>query len=99
MIRNTLGVARYRAGQYEEAIADLEKAAALRKGGDSFDWLFLAMSHWQLGNKDEARKWYDKAVEWTEKNQPRNAELRRFRTEAAELLKIAGTQPATQEVK
>jgi uncharacterized membrane protein len=39
------------------------------------------------------------AVEWTEKKQPINPQLRRFRTEAAEVLKIAGTQPATQAVK
>jgi hypothetical protein len=58
----------------------------LGKGGNSFDWYFLAMAHWQLGKKDESRKWYDQAVEWMEKNQPKNEELRRFRAEAAELL-------------
>ena len=46
------------------------------------------MANWQLGKKEEARKWYDKAVEWMEKNQPKNEELRRFRAEAAELLRI-----------
>ena len=56
----------------------------LRKGGDSFDWFLLAMSHWQLGDKEEARTWYDRAVEWMDKNQPENEELRRFRAEAAE---------------
>ena len=60
----------------------------LRKGGDSFDWFFLAMAHWQLGETDKARKWFDQAVGWMDKNQPRNAELRRFRAEAAELMKI-----------
>ena len=37
----------------------LHKSMELRKGGDSLDWFFLAMAHWQLGDKDEARKWYD----------------------------------------
>ena len=46
------------------------------------------MAEWQLGNKDEARKWYDQALQWMEKNQPQNEELRRFRAEAAEILKI-----------
>jgi hypothetical protein len=58
----------------------------LRKGGDANDWLFLAMAHWQLGEKDKAREWYDKAVQWMNKNQPKDEELRRFRVEAAEVL-------------
>jgi WD40 repeat protein len=40
---NTLGVAHYRAGDEKSAIEALEKAMSLRKGGDSFDWFFLAM--------------------------------------------------------
>ena len=70
------------------AIAALEKSVTLRKGGDSFDWFFLAMAHWQLGEKGEARKWYDQAIDWMDKNQPKNEELVRFRDEAAELLGI-----------
>jgi hypothetical protein len=60
----------------------------LRKGGDSFDWFFLAMGHCQLDQNEEARKWYDQAVAWMDKHQPQNEELRRFRAEAAELLGI-----------
>jgi tetratricopeptide (TPR) repeat protein len=85
---NTLGVAQYRAGDWKAALAALEKSMELGKGGNSFDWYFLAMAHWQLGKRDESRKWYDQAVEWMEKNQPKNEELRRFRAEAAELLGI-----------
>jgi tetratricopeptide (TPR) repeat protein len=81
-----LGVAHYRAGDWKAAIAALEKSIRLRKGGDSFDWLFLAMAHWQLGEKDKARAWYDRAVQWMDKSPPKNEELRRFRAEAAELL-------------
>jgi len=54
----------------------------LRNGGDSTEWFFLAMAHWQMGNKEEARKRYDQAVQWMDKNQPTNEELRRFRAEA-----------------
>ena len=39
-------------------------------------------------NKDAARKQYDQAIKWMEKNQPKNEELGRFRDEAAELLGI-----------
>src|SRR5262249_31079814 len=83
---NTLGVARCQAGEWQQAIAALEKSMEFRNGGDSNDWLFLAMTHWQLGNKVEARKSYSPAVEWMEKNQPKNEALRRFRAEAEELL-------------
>jgi uncharacterized protein HemY len=83
---NTLGVAHYRAGEWKPAVQALKKSMDLRKGGNSFDWLFLAMAHWQLGEKDQARQWYDRGVQWMEKNQPKNDELRCFRNEAAELL-------------
>ena len=63
-------------------------AAFARKDGDGFDWFFVAMVHWQLEQKDEARKWCGKAVEWMEKYQPKNEELRRFRTEAEALLMV-----------
>jgi eukaryotic-like serine/threonine-protein kinase len=86
---NTLGVARYRAGVLKAAIVALEKSMELRKGGDSLDWFFLAMAHWQLGDKEQARKWYEQALQWMQKNQPENEELLRFGVEAAELLMIA----------
>ena len=37
------------------------------------------MAHWQLGDKDEARKWHDRAMEWMAKNAAANEELIRFR--------------------
>src|SRR5262249_22640189 len=72
---NTLGVAHYQAGSWKDAVAALEKSMELRKGGDTYDWFFLAMAHWQLGNKADARKWFDKAVEWMDKNEPKSEEL------------------------
>ncbi len=97
---NTLGVAQYRAGQFKEAVTTLTKSMEFRSGGDANDWFFLAMAHWQLKNKEEARKWYDKAVAWTEKSKPDDEELRRFRAEAAELLGIVKNEkkpPAGKE--
>jgi serine/threonine protein kinase/Flp pilus assembly protein TadD len=85
---NTLGVAHYRAGNWKEAVTALERSQALRKGGDSFDWFFLAMAHWQLGEKEPAHTDYLRGVQWLEKNQPKNEELRRLRTEAGKLLEI-----------
>jgi Flp pilus assembly protein TadD len=86
--RNTLGAAHYRAGEWKLAVEALNKSMELGQGGNSFDWFFLAMAHRQLGEKDKARQWYEKAAQWMEKNQHNDEELRRFRTEAEELLKI-----------
>jgi serine/threonine protein kinase/WD40 repeat protein/tetratricopeptide (TPR) repeat protein len=92
---NTLGVAHYRAAEWKAAIEALNKSIDLRKGGDAFDFYILAMAHWQLGHKDEAHKWHDKAVQWMQENEEalkkdkmHAEELRRFRAEAEELLKI-----------
>jgi serine/threonine protein kinase/tetratricopeptide (TPR) repeat protein len=70
-----LGEARYRAEDCKGAIAALEKSlgvqAALDKSlgfaeGDPVqpsNWFFLAMAGWKVGDKEKARKWYDKAVQ------------------------------------
>jgi tetratricopeptide (TPR) repeat protein len=65
---NTLGVARYRAGDWKGAVEALTKSVELRQGGDSFDFFFLAMAHWRLGDKEKARQWRDRATEWMDKN-------------------------------
>jgi tetratricopeptide (TPR) repeat protein len=62
---NTLGLALYRAGRYDEAIRRLEEGIRLR-GGESRpeDWAFLAMAHHRLGHRDEARRWLDRLREY-----------------------------------
>ena len=52
---NTLGVARYRAGHYEDALAALTRSYALNQG-DAANAAFLAMAHHQLGHEVEARQ-------------------------------------------
>jgi tetratricopeptide (TPR) repeat protein len=86
---NTLGVAHYRVGDWSAAIAALGKSMKLGKGGNSADWFFLAMGHWQRGEKEKARRWHRRAVRDMEKTPAQFAnaeELRRFRAEAAALL-------------
>ena len=83
---NTLGVAQYRVGDWDAAVEALQKSMELSAGGSSIDWFFLAMAHWQLGNEDEARQWYERAVKWMEEFQAADKELQRFRAEAEELL-------------
>lgn len=83
------GVAQYRAGDWQGAVATLTKSAELHAGADAAqDWFFLAMAHEKLNHQAEARQWYDRAVQWTEKHAPQNEELRRLRAEAAKLLGV-----------
>src|SRR5262249_14052822 len=59
---------------------------------------FLAMVHWHLGDKDQARSWFDRAVAWMDKNQPPNdEELRLYREEAEALLDRSKAPPRTQK--
>jgi serine/threonine protein kinase len=88
---STLGAARHRAGDCKQAVADLEKALALRGPENSInanESFFLAMACRQLGEHAAARKWFDKGVAWMDSGKSRNDEVRRFRAEAAGLLGI-----------
>ena len=59
----TLGVAHYRAGAWNDAIAALEKSEAATPGPfTAVDGLFLAMAYWQLGDKENGREWYSKPL-------------------------------------
>src|SRR5262249_37431617 len=69
---NVLGVSHYRAGNWKDAVAALQKSGELTRGGACSDWLFLAMAHWQVGDRGQAQKWYDKAVRWMENNHPQD---------------------------
>jgi serine/threonine protein kinase len=89
----TLGITQYRAGLWRESINSLEKAMALCNGGNSIDWLFLAMAHWQLGEKQAARKWYQKAAKELKKFEYPREEEGRWLAEATALLKEKGNGP------
>jgi hypothetical protein len=65
----------------------LEKSIRLRESANRFQCFFLAMAHHQLGRPEEVCKYHDQAVQWMQKHQPDHEELRRFRAEAAGLLK------------
>ncbi len=96
MYRNTLGVAHYQAGEYKAVIGALEHSVQLSKGGNSFDYYFLAMAHWQLDAKKEAREWYDRAVEWMKHKQTDKEELNRFRAEAEMLMETLNQRKPKQ---
>jgi tetratricopeptide (TPR) repeat protein len=89
-IWNSLGVALYRAGDWKAAIEALGKADELSPDkSPAFNGFFLAMTHRQLGDRERARSWYDRAVEWMDRHGPEDEALRRLRAEAAALLGLA----------
>jgi hypothetical protein len=60
---------------------------------------FLAMSDWQLGEKERARQWYAKAVQAMAETKVHNVkELWGFRNETAQLLGMLEQLPAPKEV-
>ncbi len=85
-IWNTLGVAYFRMGDWEQSRSALYRSIELADEGDAFDWFFLAMIHSQFGHEERAHDWYDKAVEWSHQRRPGNGELYRFQVEAAQML-------------
>jgi serine/threonine protein kinase len=89
---NTLGVAQYRAGQLSEAVTTLEQSSAVGKGeADAFDLFFLAMARFRLGQIDQARVDFDRALQWR-RDHPDfsqsgwNEELDAFQAEALAVL-------------
>jgi tetratricopeptide (TPR) repeat protein len=86
---NTLGAAHYRAGNPHATVDALNQAVALSNGGTAFDHLFLAMAHARLGNREEARRWFDLAMIEMDHYPPGHAELRRLRDEARSLVPTA----------
>jgi hypothetical protein len=97
--RWTLGVALYRAGQFNSALKRLTDASVVQ-GAESrgSGRLFLAMCHARLGHPSEARQWLERAVRWIEQaahQKPEDGtplawdqrlELQRLRHEAETLL-------------
>ncbi|HET6880445.1 MAG TPA: tetratricopeptide repeat protein [Pirellulales bacterium] len=81
-----LGIAECLAGKWSEAVVDLTKAMELGSGRTEFTCFFLAMAHWQLGSRDEARKWYHQAL--NSRTTGHLDESQRLQIEAAELLGI-----------
>ena len=85
---SNLGVALWRNGESQAAVEALEKADQMSKNGDHLHRFFLAMAYWQTGAKDKGRQTYDQAVQWMDKNRPKNEELRRFRAEAEDRMGV-----------
>jgi tetratricopeptide (TPR) repeat protein len=83
---NTLALAEYRRGRWDDSVAASERSMALSRGGGAGDWFLLAMARARNGEAAPAAEWFDNAVAWTRKNAPKDADLLRFWSEAAALL-------------
>jgi len=83
---NILGLALYRNGKWKEAIETLEQADALIDDGDQRYQFFIALAHWQHGDQDKALNWYNRAVNWMEKQPDVDEELKRIHAEARLML-------------
>jgi serine/threonine protein kinase/WD40 repeat protein/tetratricopeptide (TPR) repeat protein len=96
--RTAIGAARFRAGQYQEAITILSQNEGLH---GAYDWLFLAMAHHRLGKEREAVSYLSSSVQWIkayadDRDQgpvfshqaawARRSELKLLREEAAQLM-------------
>jgi tetratricopeptide (TPR) repeat protein len=92
-----LGVAQHFAGEDRAAMKALTRSMELRHGEDAYHYFPLAAACQQLGNREEARKWYDKGVAWMAANKhPYAAELAFFRADAEARLGL-GKPPAPEK--
>jgi tetratricopeptide (TPR) repeat protein len=94
-----LGLAQYRAGQFDQALQSFTKANDKAWPAGELSWFGLALVHHRLGHPDEARQCLDKGIQWLERVGPpspeRPAQLlswdwlegQLLRREAEELLK------------
>jgi tetratricopeptide (TPR) repeat protein len=94
---------------YEGSPTDTQALALLRKGDyseskriylelfeetpDGTSWFPLAICLWHLGEKAEARRFYDRSVIWMDERLPDSPMFIKMRQEAAELLGIQSPEP------
>ncbi|WP_435011777.1 tetratricopeptide repeat protein (plasmid) [Tundrisphaera lichenicola] len=91
---NTLGVARYRAGDWLGTVEALERSVELGPpGGTAFDHYFLAMALNRLGESSRSERSFERAVAWTDHHLPGHPALARFHEEAAGLMGRLGRSP------
>ncbi len=83
---NTLAACYYRKGDYKAANAALDRSVTLGDGGAAFDYILLTMIQAQLGNQEQAYRWFAETMHLMEQNRSEHPELRRLCDEAGSLL-------------
>jgi serine/threonine-protein kinase len=96
---NTLGLAEYRNGLYEQAITALKKSIEMNEGTDPSDFFFLAMALHQRGDPAEADRIFERGAEIARKSPSSEWEWTMLWGEAAEFLGKPGPVPILYEVK
>jgi tetratricopeptide (TPR) repeat protein len=93
--QRALGIAHYYAGDYQAAVEALTRSVEQLQGGHGYDHFPLAMAYNRKGDKEEARKWYDRGVAWmnAHKQPPRPEKLAILRADAEALLGIQQPSP------
>jgi Flp pilus assembly protein TadD len=82
------GHACYRMGDWDGAIAALGKSIELRSGDTSVEAFALSMAFARKGDMEQARRWFDRAVQSMGKHNPRDEGLIRIRAKTADLLGV-----------
>jgi tetratricopeptide (TPR) repeat protein len=88
----SLAMAHYRLGEFQAAVDEHDKSFELNGTTHPWGMFYQAMAHWQLGNENEARDWYERAVKgiptayWDHPHL--NGELYQLQKEAAVMLGI-----------
>jgi serine/threonine protein kinase/WD40 repeat protein len=67
---HVLGLAQYRAGQFDEALRSFTKANVKSWTYSDLNWFGLSLVHHSLGHPDEARECLDKGIEWLQREGP-----------------------------
>ncbi|HVA50795.1 MAG TPA: hypothetical protein VNH11_30910 [Pirellulales bacterium] len=93
---NTLGAACYYAGRWDDARRNLLRCLEL-DAPHGFDLFLLAMTFWQLGEKEQARQWFDRGASWRPRCFEVDHDVTPFRREAERLLGIAGARSSTEQ--
>jgi len=94
-VLNTLGLAEYRAGHWDQAIDALNRAVQKDGNSDPTNFFFLAMAHWRRGDKDQARSFFERGARLASARLANNPEWRMFWAEAAGVLGQPGPPPKT----
>jgi serine/threonine protein kinase/Tfp pilus assembly protein PilF len=81
-----LGMALYRSEQFEEARAALERSLDLQYKPSPNTLFFLAMVHWKLGHREEARAAFVQGQSRLDATWPKDPETLFTRREAADIL-------------
>jgi serine/threonine protein kinase/Tfp pilus assembly protein PilF len=86
MAQLNLGSVLYREGEFDEALEVLERLDEENEFNEPGVFFYLAMTHWKLGRREEARRVYGRGVARLEATFPNDPTNRRLQREAAELL-------------